>query len=413
MCAAAARRRLSPSTAWARSCDGDSTAPIAARARTAPSSNYPAVRGPRRQRSSAALKIRGSSWPATRGWSSRWTRIFKLPGNTSSQGKLPFSRAVPAVLTTAKGPGLCFGDKQGVVTCLGLDGKVLWKTELKSGECATELQLVGAKDGGPILLAPCGSTLHAISPDGAICWSQHVNGSIRTRPTVFSHHGKSAVVFAAAELAAVSLDRGKLLWKRPLDLEISDSITVLPTGDNQSLLLYTGLWGNLYAVDTAGKPVWQAMFHSKCRAGRCFATSMATVTQEIFVTGYNEHLYEFSGRGTLLDDLRLSGRINASPAFIQPPGQARPDLLMVTAAEQAYRLRPGAIRSPYGKTGGPEGVSVKLVGPKAIVVDNPDGALLRVNLSCNTKQDGAVRRVRSPPVPNSSCRFPRARSVST
>ena len=318
---------------------------------------------------------------------------LQIAWQTQLSGKLVFSRAVPAVLTTAKGPGLCFGDKQGVVTCLGLDGKVLWKTELKSGECGTELQLAGAKDGGPVLLAPCGSTLHALDPDGAIRWSQHVNGPIRTRPTVFSHAGKPAVVFAAAELTAVGLDRGELLWKRPLDVEISDSIAVLPReGDNRSLLLYTGLWGNLYAVDTAGKPVWQAVFRSKCRSRPLICDLNGDGHPAIVATGYNEHLYEFNDHGTLLDNLRLSGRINASPTLIETPGQSRPDLLMVTAAEQAYRLRPGTLRSTYGQTGQPEGVTVKLAGPEAIVVDNPNGALLRVNVSCKTKQDGVVNQ---------------------
>ena len=311
----------------------------------------------------------------------------QLPGTTN------FGRALPTLLATPKGPGLCFGDEKGSVTCLSLEGKELWKTELKTGAVRAEIQVFTPEHGEPILLAPVGSALHALDASGKVLWSHELGGEIRTRPEFWTCGGKRAVVCGGEQLAALTPERGEVVWSRTLEGQIDATLGILPRGKEPSLLTYTAVWGNLYACDSMGKPVWQSQVHSKMR-GRPFLCDIdGDGRSEIFLAAYNQHLYEFNDQGMLLDDLRLEGLINATPVAIQPAGQAHPDLLLVTENKLAYRIRPSVPRSPYGETGKPEGVAITPPSPQAprtLLIDNPHGALLRVNVASQTKQAGML-----------------------
>ena len=319
--------------------------------------------------------------------------LSKILWQVQLSGPTNFGRALPTLLSTPNGPGLCLGDEKGNITCLSLEGKELWKTELKTGAARTEFQVFTPEHGEPILLAPVGSALHALDASGKVLWSHELGGMILSRPELWTCGGKRVVLCGGEQLAALTPELGEVVWSRKLDGQIDATLGILPRGQEPALLTYTGVWGNLYACDNAGKPVWQSQMHSKTRGRPLICDVDGDGRCEIFVAAFNQHLYEFNDQGVLLDDVRLEGILNSAPAVIQPAGQAHPDLLLVTENKLAYRIRPGVPRSPYGETGKPEGVAIAPPSPQAprtLLIDNPHGALLRVNVASQTKQAGTI-----------------------
>jgi hypothetical protein len=123
----------------------------------------------------------------------------------------------------------------------------------------------------------------------------------------------------------------------------------------------------VHAYDLDGKHVWTHYIRTKSRAYPLF------IGDRILFTGYNQHAYLLDANGRLLDDLRICGAVNGSPAAMGD------DAIIITATLMAQRIKFGAPKSPYGPTPEPHNVSVAWRGNHA-VIGNPAGALINAHL---------------------------------
>ena len=167
----------------------------------------------------------------------------------------------------------------------------------------------------------------------------------------------------------------------------------LPRDDGDPLIICAGLWGNLYALDATGQLVWTHVFRAKVRARPAVWDVDGDGAPEIVVPTYHQHLLAFDGTGRIVDDVRLNGGVNGWPALMPAADNKRMDLLVGTSFLLAQRFHPGPARSPYGPCGEPAGVTLSAAAADAVVeapgvvIDNPNGAFLRVNVTM-TGDDG-------------------------
>ncbi len=313
------------------------------------------------------------------------------------QHKLPdetcWGRAVPARLRGAFGEGLAFADVSGTVTCLTPDGEVVWTNALGAGPCNVAAQSVSLKPGEHSVLVPAGSTLFCCDARGGVRWRRDLGKNISGRPEVFSFPARRLILCSTTSgtLFAVGSD-GEVVWECATgDAPLNDPV-LLPRRDEEPLVLVTGLWGNLHAIDARGRPVWTHLFRSKTRGVPLVLDADRDGRSGIFVPTFHQHVYEFGEDGQLKDDIRLSGIMPSALVPITDSASGRKDLLVTTSTLLAYRLRPGPPRSPYGKA--PEPLNVTLHPPAteeihehpALVVKNPNGALVNVQVSLTDTQ---------------------------
>lgn len=315
---------------------------------------------------------------------------FKLPGQTM------WGRALPAVVRTASGPTLVFNDLSGTATCLTPAGKVGWTNALTAGPCKAPPQILSLRPGQDLALIPAGSTLFCCDAAGNTRWRSELGGEIVTRPEVLSLANRELILCGTAAGALIALDfRGTILWQCATEDTFSNWIAFLPRRGAGPLILFTGLWGNLHAVDVQGRHVWTHLFRAKNRAAPLVLDADRDGRLEIFVPTFHQHVLEFDQDGLLKDDIRLSGIMPAAVTPISEPGTTNRDLLVTTTTLLAYRLRPGPPKSPYGTT--PEARDVRLhftptdnAGEQpALIVENPAGALLSVQLSTTNASGGS------------------------
>mgnify|MGYP002348097907 FL=1 len=311
----------------------------------------------------------------------RWE--YQLPGETS------FSCAAPAVLQLPGRTDSAFvlSDQSGTVTCLDASGKSAWQTQLGTGE-GDALVSVFSDEKDKALLASAGMQLHRLDSTGRIVWSHDLKTKVSSRAEVLDM-GAGPMVFCGTEsgkLSALKMD-GTSAWTTFIGDEVGNTIVLLPRPKEQPLLLCTGLWGNLYAFDGGGRRVWTYVFRSKNRGRPAVADFNGDGRQEVLVTGYNQHVFMVNDTGELLDDVRLSGCLNGSALLLEGAGGVVPEVLTVDASLLAHRLQMGRPRCVYGATPPAERVKItlpvrSLEGEEATVkVENPCGALLRVNLA--------------------------------
>ena len=187
---------------------------------------------------------------------------------------------------------------------------------------------------------------------------------------------------------------GKTLWQSATGDTFSNWIKFLPRRGAPPLILFTGLWGNLHAVDLEGRPVWTHLFRAKNRAAPLVLDADRDGRLEIFVPTFHQHVYEFGEDGQFKDDIRLSGIMPSALTPISDPASGNSDLLVTTTTLLAYRLRPGPAKSPYGTTPEPRDVRLRFAPPgnasepPALIVENPAGALLNVQLSTTNASSG-------------------------
>jgi hypothetical protein len=305
----------------------------------------------------------------------------KLPGETS------WGNANPALLRKGLGYVFAFGDSSGVVTCLTSAGQVVWTNALGAGPIKAAPRQAADDQGENELLVGAGSTLFCLDAAGAVRWRRDLGMQILTTPDVVSLPAGDLVLCGTASGSLFGLSRGgKVRWGCPTGDTLNKHIVLLPRGSSPSLILCTGEWGNLHAIDVEGHHVWSHLFRTKTRAAPVAGEVDGSGRRQIFLPAFNQHLYVFGEDGVLDDDIRLSGIMPSTPTLIHDPSEGRVDLLVTTTTLLAYRLRPGPPRSPYGQTGEPRQVNLNLLPAaesregSSVQVQNPHGALLNVTV---------------------------------
>jgi len=312
---------------------------------------------------------------------------YQLPGKTT------WSRALPVVVKTDSTTTVCIGDHSGTVTCLDLAGAVVWSKQLGKQPCRAILQTYPSTAHCERLFVPAGTILHCLDPRGRILWSHDLGGTILSRPVIYDGSGHRLILCGAGSGSLIALNmEGSILWKSEVGDEIDDSIAILERRSGDPMILCTGVGGNLYAFNLAGHPLWTHLFRTRTRSRPLIEDADGDGDDDILVTAYNQRVYVFDQNGNLEDTVRLSGLAHASPVPIKNTATGENEVLVVTKALLAHRLRPGPARSPYGAQGKPDGIRLHLPGesPDAmpgVVIDNPRGALIRVNVS-TTDQSG-------------------------
>ena len=305
----------------------------------------------------------------------------KLPGETS------WGNAIPARLTAGVGTVFAFGDSSGTVTCLTGNGKVVWTNALGAGPIKAAPRQLLLNQKAEALLVGAGSNLFCLEASGSVRWRREVGQGIVTTPEVVSLPAGDLVLCgtASGSLFGLSL-AGEVRWECPTGDTLNRHIVLLPRSNSTPLILCTGEWGNLHAIDVEGHHVWTHLFRTKTRAAPVIGEVAGSSRHQVFLPAFNQHLYVFDEDGRLADDIRLSGIMPSALTPLRDSSSGRSDLLVTTTALLAYRLRPGPPRSPYGQTGEPRQVSLNLL-PAAqsreggsVQVQNPHGALLSVTV---------------------------------
>lgn len=318
---------------------------------------------------------------------------FQLVWQHQLPGETAWGRTLPAMLRTSSGSTLVYSDGSGTETCLSSDGKVVWTNALAAGPCKAPPQTISLKPGEDSVLMPAGSTLFCCNAAGGIRWRRELDKEIVTQPVVLSLADRRIILCGttAGSLFALDLD-GNVLWERGTGETFSNWITFLPRRDAEPLILFTGLWGNLHALDVQGRPEWTHLFRAKTRGTPLVLDVDGDGHAEIFVPTFHQRVFAFDENGQLKDDIRLSGVMPSALVPITVTASGRPDLLVTTTTLLAYRLRPGPPKSPYGITPEPKDVSLQLPSPEenhehpVLLVKNPNGALLNVQLSLTDTQ---------------------------
>jgi len=306
----------------------------------------------------------------------------KLPGETS------WGRAMPAVIRS----GFVFTDQSGTATCLNGNGQVVWTNNFGLGPCKAPPR--SSDTGKEVVLIPASSTLVCCNADGSVRWRRELDQEILTRPEVLPLGNRPMILCGTASGTLFALGfGGEILWRCNTGDSFSNWIVFLPRGDYEPpLILFTGLWGNLHAVDVEGRQVWTHLFRAKTRAAPLIADTDRDGRFEIYVPTFHQHVYAFDQFGALKDDLRLSGIMPSSLAGISDYAAKRNDLLVTTTTLLGYRLRAGAPKPPYGATPEPQDVTLRPLPTDevnvngALLVQNPRGALVNVQLSLTNSQ---------------------------
>lgn len=314
---------------------------------------------------------------------------YTLPGKTT------FGRARPVLWESGSEVGICFGDHSGTVTCLNPSGEEIWSTDLGDAPCLAPLGVLPREGENDALLVPAGSDLCLLSAGGQERWRRNLGGSIRSRPEVVST-SKGALILCGAgsgSLFGLTAD-GEILWEAPIGDEMDSSIAVLPRENDSPLILCTGLWGNLHAIDTEGKHVWTHYYRSKGRGKPLVADADGDGKAEIYVCTYKQHLLVFDENGSLKDDVGLSGNLHESPVLL-PVSSGRPsNIIVATGSLLLYGLSPTAPESPYRNVSQPGEVKVSLIvrddthSTPVVLVENPNGGLLNLDITMCGPSEG-------------------------
>ena len=240
---------------------------------------------------------------------------YTLPGKTT------WARAIPTFVRSDSGQLLaCIADESGVVSALSLDGKLVWSTRLDSGPCKAPVQTLHFPGATDRLLATSGSTLACLDAKGSVIWTRKLGGEILSQPEILEHQGKRMILCGAGSgsIYATTLG-GEPIWETPVGAVIDSTITVIPRENTAPLIVFTGVWGNVYALDSEGRRVWTYFFRSKTRCKPQVIEADGHNTRRILVSAYNQHIIALDMDGALCDDLRLQGAMTQTP--VSPGGR--------------------------------------------------------------------------------------------
>ena len=309
----------------------------------------------------------------------RWR--FSLPGATT------WGRGRPAVIEVNGSPAMCFGDNSGAFTCLNAEGKQLWQVKPGLGSCQTvpRIAQIGKET---VLLATAGNTLFCLGVDGSLRWKRDLGGAILSQPEVLKLTERRLILCGAGSGALVAMNEaGEVQWQTELGDEIDSSISVLRRSKEAPLIVCTGLWGNVHALDADGHVVWTHLYRAKGRATPLITDINGDGRLEVVVPTYDQRIYAFGEDGGIVDTVRLNGGINASPVLLEDPATpGRADFLVTTGSLLAYRLRPGLPVGTHGIGGSFAGIGLEPraahegLGEPVLIVRNPNGALLAANV---------------------------------
>jgi len=312
---------------------------------------------------------------------------FQLRWQHKLSGETLWSRATPARLGDGAESGFVFSDAAGVVTCLNSAGKVIWTNAPGAGPAKAPPLGIAWKPGEFGVLAPLGSSLLGYDARGAVRWRRDLGSEVITRPELVPLAGGPLIVCGTAAGTLVALDlEGRVQWQCAVGETFSNWLVVMPRPAAEPLILFTGLWGNLHAVDVQGHRRWTHWFRSKTRAAPLVLGPTANGRSTIYVPTMHQRVYAFDDEGNLQDSIRLSGALPSALVPIAGAAPTQPDLLVATTTLLAYRLRPGLTRSPYGALPEPRDVTLQPVSARetggfpTLRVNNPAGAWVNLQV---------------------------------
>jgi hypothetical protein len=317
----------------------------------------------------------------------RWR--FTLPGETV------YGRAVPAVLANNGDPRIGYLDQGGSFTVLKADGTVAWSKKSDEPKGGISPVTFRGADGAEAFLVPLGTKLVCLSANGDERWTAPVLGPngkpvfAKSVPAV-SPDEQIVCLGDKGVVASFGLD-GSPRWTLGVNEELDYSLAVYPRADGKPLFVFTGLWGNLFAVDADGKLLWKHLFRSKNRGVPLVLDVTGDGQAEIVQGLYSQHVRAFDAEGRLVDDLRLNGLV--TPTLTPLPGaDGRTDFLVMTTALLAYRIGAGPAKSPYAPAApGKVAASWRWTAPdenQNLRVENPTGALVSARVTLDNK-DGS------------------------
>lgn len=299
-----------------------------------------------------------------------------------------WSRAVPAVVDAGDKTLVVIGDASGEITALDAQGAVAWSTALESGPSRAMVNGWMDDAGKTLLLASAGETLFALDTTGAVQWKRDLGGEIISQAEVLATPENRLILCGTRTGSLFALTPGgEVVWEAKLGGEIDTSITVLPRKDEEPLILCTGVWGNLYAIEPDGTHVWTHIFDTKNRARPLVVDANGDGTLDVLVATYDQRLLVFNTEGLLIDEVRLSGAVNASPVLVPGAKAGESDVVVFSNVLLAHRFRPGLPVAPYGAGDDYSEVRTEFVRREhvadtpAFLVENRAGALLRVNVT--------------------------------
>jgi outer membrane protein assembly factor BamB len=323
--------------------------------------------------------VEGNLVALDRAWAVAWQHA--LGAETT------WSRAVPAVVAEGGKTLLCIGDASGKITSLDATGAVAWSTALESGPSRAMVKAWTDGTGKTLLLASAGETLFALDTTGAVQWQRALGGEIISQAEVFATPESTRVLCGTRAGSLFALNPGgEIAWEAKVGGEIDTSITFLPREGKTPLILCTGVWGNLHAIEPDGTRAWTHIFDTKNRAHPVVLDANGDGTLDVLVATYDQRLLVFNAEGLLIDEVRLSGLVNASPVLVPGEKAGESDLVVFSNVLLAHRFHPGLAVSPYGATGRFKSVQANIITndqnslPVSYGVKNPDGALMTLNV---------------------------------
>lgn len=261
---------------------------------------------------------------------------FKVVWSYQLSGETLWGKTTPALLEGAQGKLACYGDSSGTLTCLEANGCVAWMRKFAERPFNTPPQSTGAR-----LLVPAGATLYALDAEGKVEWRRDLKSTILTRPERFALPA-GPVIVCGDENGYVHALRpsGEPLWRVSIGRPMETFLSLLPRPGSTPLILTSGQWGNLYALDPAGGIAWTCISHSRSRSPRVMDAGLGGA-KRIALGTYAHRMLQIDDQGRKVDSVGLGGLMVSVPEEIERGGKRGSDVVVLTESLLAYRVRFG------------------------------------------------------------------------